>query len=71
MSNDGACSAYIAGPHLCANGFPQNAACMGARCHCCGRHTEQVPACLRDEVPAHLVDESGKPRLIKTIGEVR
>lgn len=55
------CSAYR--PGICANGFPTNAACIGAVCWQCKRHTAQAPMCLRDEVPGHLVNEAGLPIL--------
>lgn len=57
--NERHCSAYRPGG-LCRNGFPQNAACIGATCHACGRPTNAVPACLRDEVPPHLMDDAGR-----------
>ena len=56
------CSAWRAGLTLCSNGFPQNGACMGATCHGCGRPPQDAPACMRDEVPAHLIDEAGRMR---------
>lgn len=56
------CSAYRPG-QICANGFPTNAACIGAVCWQCKRPTTQTPMCLRDEVPAHLVNEAGLPIL--------
>lgn len=55
------CSAYTPGPNLCRNGFPQSGACRGATCHGCGKPAD-APACVRDEVPTHLVDDSGKPK---------
>ena len=59
---DARCSAYVQGPSLCRNGFPQNGACFGATCHGCGRPSARIPACMREEVPARLVDESGRPK---------
>ncbi|AWD90839.1 hypothetical protein HOT12_gp35 [Burkholderia phage vB_BmuP_KL4] len=57
--NDRQCTAYRPGS-LCRNGFPPNAACMGATCHACGRSADVVPVCMRDEVPPHLIDEAGR-----------
>jgi hypothetical protein len=56
------CSAYKPGPNLCANGFPQNAACMGFKCPSCGRPSDIVPACQREDLGPAWLDESGKPR---------
>jgi hypothetical protein len=61
MSN-ATCSAYVPGPSLCRNGFPQNGACFGATCYGCGRPSESVAACMRDEVPSRLIDEAGRPK---------
>lgn len=55
------CSAYR--PGICGNGFPTTAACIGAVCWQCKRPTSHSPMCLRDEVPGHLVDETGLPIL--------
>lgn len=64
------CSAAVDGPSLCRNGFPQNNACRGYTCHGCGKPTAQVPVCMRDEVPAHLVDDAGRMRFaIRTAQE--
>ena len=56
------CSAYARGG-ICANGFPQNAACLGWRCPCRGKPTDKAPMCLRDDVPERFIDESGRPIL--------
>jgi hypothetical protein len=56
------CSAARPGPSLCANGFPQSELCFGAKCPTCGRFSEVVPMCMRDEVPDRFLDETGKPR---------
>ena len=60
MANELECSAYRLGG-LCANGFPQNAACLGVTCSACGRPTAKVPMCLREELPEPWIDESGRP----------
>lgn len=57
-----ACSAYREGQALCANGFTQNSACMGAVCHTCGCAPPKSPVCMKDEVPERLVDDAGKPK---------
>ena len=56
------CSAFVPGPNLCRNGFPQNLGCWAPPCHGCGRPAKDVPACMRDEVPPHLIDDSGRPK---------
>lgn len=55
------CSAYK--PGICTNGFPTNAACLGATCWQCKRHTTQTPMCLRDEVPRQFINDAGLPIL--------
>lgn len=57
------CSAYTMGRGICSNGFPVNAACMGAKCHCCGRPTDKIPACMREDLGSPWLDESGRPVL--------
>ncbi len=56
-----ACSAHIAGGGFCTNGFPQTTACRGdATCGRCGNPSKAQPVCLRDELPKHLIDDSGR-----------
>lgn len=60
---EGWCSAYRAG-QICDNGFPTNAACIGATCHGCGRTTEKIPMCMMDDgVPERFLDDAGLPKL--------
>lgn len=56
------CSAYRQGG-ICANGFPQNAACVGHSCHACARPTDKLPACMNEELSSTWLDDSGGPRL--------
>lgn len=65
MSTQQACSAYIPGPYLCRNGFTQNNACTSAICHCCGKHTDTVAACVKEEVPVRFLDDAGRPKYVK------
>lgn len=53
---------------ICANGFVQKPFCDGhGACHACGHITDDaMPYCLRDELPAHFVDENGKPLFVPT-----
>jgi hypothetical protein len=55
MDGPGECSAFRLGHGICANGFPQTA-------YCCGQPSSYVPLCLKDEVPEHLCDDSGRMR---------
>jgi len=56
------CQAYIQGPNLCRNGFPQNSACYGYTCHGCGRPTDAVPACMNEDIHARWLTGAGAPR---------
>lgn len=58
------CSAHNSG-QICDNGFPTNAACLGASCWSCGRPTDKVPACLNEDLPARWFDDSGRPILAR------
>lgn len=55
------CSSYRPGPHFCRDGFPQSSACAGYVCHACGRPTDTLPACMREDLGKHLIDEQGRP----------
>lgn len=57
------CRSYIFGNGICRDGFPVSALCMGSKCHCCGRWTDKLPACQREDLGPHLLDETGAPRL--------
>lgn len=56
------CVAYIEGPSLCRNGFPQNSACRGSTCHACGRHTETVSACMNEDIRPMWLNDDGSPK---------
>jgi ferredoxin len=58
-----ACSAYTRGEQICKNGFPINSACRDSRCSLCGKPTNAVAMCMRDEIPERLVDDAGAPVL--------
>lgn len=62
------CSAFVTGPNLCRNGFPQNSACSGIGCPTCG-HNSDVPTCLQEDIPdktfAAFFDDTGRPRFAK------
>lgn len=59
----GECSAYV--PFgICLNGFPTNAACIGATCPTCNRLTDKVPACMREDYfDPRFMDDAGRMRL--------
>lgn len=64
-SSDGkACKSYRRGESICADGFFHKAICSGhAGCVMCGRISEQAtPWCMRDELPAHWLNEDGSTR---------
>lgn len=60
-----ACQSYRLGEGICADGFPQRPYCAGqAGCSSCGEiPTKRLPLCLADEVPPHIADDRGMPRL--------
>ena len=60
-----ACQSYTAGSGICADGFPQNSACRGSRCHCCGTWAadRKPPACMNEELDGRFIDETGAPIL--------
>jgi hypothetical protein len=62
MSTNEPCSSYRQGG-LCADGFPQNTFCVGYRCHGCGRLTDAIPACMREDLGPAWIDETGLPRM--------
>jgi hypothetical protein len=61
MSKSEPCQSYRLGELVCADGFPQNSACMGLRCHACGRYSDKVPMCEREDIPAQFLTEAGAP----------
>lgn len=65
MKSERFCSAYEPGVLICDNGFPVNAACSGSYCYSCGRPTTATPACLREDLGAHLLDDAGRPRIVR------
>lgn len=66
--NTKTCSAFVGGPDVCRNGFPQNAACSGIGCPTCG-NVKATPACMRDDMPdkvsAAWFDDAGRPKFAK------
>lgn len=60
---DKPCSSYRPGV-VCASGFPQSAICSGYRCHACGSWPQKLPACQREDLGPHFIDETGWPRLM-------
>ena len=57
------CIAYRRNSGICANGFFQTHFCWhgASKCHGCGRHSETLPHCLKDELPEHWVTDDGSP----------
>lgn len=60
------CKSYVDGRQICRDGFPTNGACRGERCWSCGSWSadKNPPACLREELGPHLVDDAGRPRAL-------
>lgn len=59
---DNACSSYRPGAGWCADGFPQNAGCLGLACSTCGRPSDKVPACMNENLGLPWVDpDTGNP----------
>lgn len=57
------CQSYRRDSFICSDGFVQNIACSRLLiCDACWMPSKKIPACLRDELPAHWVTESGAPR---------
>ena len=65
------CSAYRPDSRICSNGFFQVLACRKeVKCFACGRPSEGIPHCLKDELPEHWITEDGKPRFLAANREV-
>lgn len=51
-SRSAQCIAYLDKEFVCANGFFQIAACAGeVKCFTCGKPSDRVPHCLKNELP--------------------
>ena len=63
MSRGTACIAYRSERGICTNGFIQTVYCHAEiKCSGCGRHSEGVPHCMKDELPEHWLNDDGSPR---------
>lgn len=60
------CSAVRPGEFTCTNGFVQTGPCHGVACHACGRPTDDLPWCLRDDIAPRHLTEDGRPRYYRT-----
>lgn len=60
------CRSYQDG-FTCSYGFVQKPICRGVfGCPHCGRPSDaDVPNCMRDELPAHYVNDDGSPRFYR------
>ena len=56
------CVAFVEGPSLCKNGFPQSIACQGRVCHSCGQHTAKIPSCMNEDIHKAWINEDGTPK---------
>jgi hypothetical protein len=63
------CIAYRRNSGICANGFIQTHFCwFGAwKCSECGRDSETLPHCLKDELPDHWVKDDGSPAFYRPL----
>lgn len=60
------CIAYRNDDGICKNGFIQVLACrQEVKCFTCGKPSDHVPHCLKDELPEHWVTDEGKPRFYR------
>jgi hypothetical protein len=59
------CIAFVEGPSLCNNGFPQSSICRGDVCTMCGKYSDKIPACQNEDIHSVWIDESGKPKYYK------
>lgn len=60
-----ACSSYRGGGAgvICADGFIQTSYCrLWQPCHACKKYHESVPNCMREDLPAHWLNDDGSPR---------
>jgi len=55
------CSAYQRDKGICKNGFFQRHGCSKGYAD---TSPDYLPYCLRDELPAHWVDDAGRPAFI-------
>jgi hypothetical protein len=60
------CSSYEQGRQVCRDGFPVSATCIGVKCFSCGRHSDDIPACQREDLGPRWLDDDGKPRYART-----
>lgn len=61
------CSAYRRGEPVCRNGFFQTSViCSGMPngCPLCGKPSDRLPNCLREDLPAHWLTDSGLPAFV-------
>jgi hypothetical protein len=65
------CKSYRDG-FVCADGFVQKPICRGHfGCLHCGRPSAaDVPNCMKDELPAHYVNDDGSPRFYRRTAAV-
>lgn len=56
------CSSYDQRSRVCRDGFFQTHQCWGSgACHACGKPSDALPNCMREDLPAHWLDEAGRP----------
>lgn len=59
------CSAYVQGSDVCKNGFIQTGFCWQGFLDFYPGAKFTPPHCLREELPPHMVTDSGLPRFYK------
>lgn len=57
------CKSYDPKSRICADGFAQRDFCSGhAGCLFCGHvSSRHLPYCMREELPAHMATDDGRP----------
>jgi hypothetical protein len=66
MGKENWCSAYVPNSFACKNGFIQRGICsMGPINFFPVAVDKSLPLCLREELPEHMVTDSGLPRFYR------
>lgn len=62
------CKSYRPGNLVCRDGFIQKLICSGrVGCWSCGQVSDrETPNCLKEELPAHWINDDGSPRFYRS-----
>jgi hypothetical protein len=62
MAENVPCQSYVWGSGVCRDGFPVSPICTGrAQCFGCGRWSDRLPACQREDLGPQWIDDRGLP----------